>query len=59
MAGSDTGDYGGIDGSFKMTVTIKEVDSWPRCAKAGQTLLGTRVPLTGAGTLSISQAGVA
>jgi hypothetical protein len=53
MAGSGTGAYQGISGTFKTTVTIAEVDSWPNCPVAGpDTLLSEDIFVTGSGTVS-------
>jgi hypothetical protein len=51
-AGSGTGAYTGISGNFNVTVTINEVDSWPRCPRSGQTLLSQSVFVTASGTVS-------
>jgi hypothetical protein len=53
-AGSGTGAYKGITGSFKLTVTINEVDSWPRCPRTGQGLLTETVFGVGEGNVSLS-----
>jgi hypothetical protein len=39
VAGSGAGAYKGIRGSFKMTITIAEVDPWPKCSIAGPDVL--------------------
>lgn len=50
---SGTGAYKGISGSLQMTVSINEVDSWPKCPRSGQTRLLTQtVFATGSGTVS-------
>jgi hypothetical protein len=54
VAGSGTGEYQGISGAFKMTVTINEVDSWSRCPRSGQTLITESVFSTGSGVVSFS-----
>lgn len=51
-AGSGTGSYRGIHGGLKMTVTINEVDSWPKCPRTGQGLLAESVFLTASGIVS-------
>ncbi len=48
MAGSGTGAYKGISGTFQMTITIYEVDSWPKCSA----LLAQDIFMTGSGTVS-------
>ncbi len=48
VAGSGTGAYKGISGNFTTTVTIHEVDSWPKC----NALLAQDVFITGSGTVS-------
>lgn len=50
VAGSGTGAYKGISGNFKMTITIHEVDSWPKC----KALLSQAIFITGSGTVSLS-----
>lgn len=53
VAGSGTGADQGISGSFTMTITIAEVDSWPTCPVAGPaTLLSEDIFITGSGTVS-------
>jgi hypothetical protein len=53
VAGSGTGAYQGISGDFTMTVTVAEVDAWPRCAVAGaDVLLSEDIFLTGSGNVS-------
>ncbi len=52
VAGSGTGAYKGISGSFKLVVTVNEVDTWPKCPRSGQTLLTQSVFVTGSGTVS-------
>jgi len=52
VAGSGTGSYKAIRGTFKQTVTINEVDSWPKCPRTGQDLLTQSVFVTGQGTVS-------
>jgi hypothetical protein len=53
VASSGTGAYKGVSGNFKMTVTIAEVDSWPKCPVAGpDVLLAEDIFITGAGTVS-------
>jgi hypothetical protein len=51
VSGSGTGAYKGISGSFKMTVTVNEVDSWPKCPRSGQTLIAESVYLTASGAV--------
>jgi hypothetical protein len=50
VAGSGTGAYRGISGNFTMTITIHEVDSWPKC----KALLAQTIFITGSGTVSFS-----
>jgi hypothetical protein len=52
VAGSGTGAYKRIRGTFNMTVTVNEVDSWPKCPRTGQTLLTQSVFVTGSGIVS-------
>ena len=55
VAGSGTGTYKGISGSFRMAVSIAEVDSWPNCPTAGpDTLLSEAIFFTGSGRVSLS-----
>ena len=54
VPGSGTGAYKGISGSFNLTVTINEVDSWPKCPRTGQTLLTQTVFAIGSGVVSFS-----
>jgi len=51
VAGSGTGLYQGISGSFAMAVTIDEVDAKPVCDGTGK-FLAQVILLTGAGTVS-------
>ncbi len=53
VSGSGTGAYKGISGSFKMTVTINEVDSWPKCSRTGQSLLTQSAFITASGNVSL------
>ena len=48
VAGSGTGDYKGISGSFNVSITVHEVDSWPKC----QTLLAETIVTSGSGKVS-------
>ncbi len=50
VAGSGTGAYRGISGSFTTTITIHEVDSWPKCSA----LLAQTIVQASAGTVSFS-----
>ena len=50
VAGSGTGSYKGMGGNFKMTITINEVDSWPKCSA----LLAETIYTSGSGTVSFS-----
>lgn len=53
VAGSGTGAYQGISGDFTMTVTVAEVDAWPKCPLAGaDVLLSEDIFLTGSGNVS-------
>ena len=53
MAGSGTGAYKGISGDFKTTVTINEVDSWPKCPRNDTTpVLSQSLFITGSGAVS-------
>jgi len=54
VPGSGTGAYKGISGSFNLTVTVNEVDSWPKCPTTGQTLIAQTVYSTGSGLVSFS-----
>ncbi|MGD0809256.1 MAG: hypothetical protein ABSA91_06055 [Acidimicrobiales bacterium] len=46
--GSGTGAYKGISGNFNMTVTVHEVDSWPK----GNALLSQTIVTSGSGTVT-------
>ena len=48
VAGSGTGAYKGFSGTFLMTITIHEVDSWPQC----NALLAQDIFMSGSGTAS-------
>jgi hypothetical protein len=48
VAGSGTGAYKGISGTFKTTITIHEVDSWPKCTG----FLAEEIFTAGSGTVS-------
>jgi hypothetical protein len=48
VAGSGTGDYKGINGSFKVSITVHEVDSWPKCGA----LLAETIVISGSGNVS-------
>jgi hypothetical protein len=48
VAGSGTGVYKGISGTFTTSITIHEVDSWPRC----KALLAQTIFTTGSGNVS-------
>ena len=51
VAGSGRGQYRGITGTFDLTITINEVDSWPNCS--GTTpYLAQSVFLSGTGRVS-------
>jgi hypothetical protein len=50
--GSGAGEYGGIAGSFALTVTVNEVDPWPRCSASS--LLAQTVFLSGVATVGFS-----
>jgi hypothetical protein len=50
VADSGTGAYKTISGNFQMTVTIHEVDSWPKCVA----LLAEDIFITGSGTVAFS-----
>jgi hypothetical protein len=52
VPGSGTGVYKGIGGTFQLTTTINEVDSWPNCPRAGQNLIAQTVFVTGLGAVS-------
>jgi len=53
VAGSGTDAYTDINGNFNVTVTINEVDSWPRCPRSGQTsFLSQSVFFTASGMVS-------
>jgi hypothetical protein len=51
VTGSGTGSYRGISGSFRMTVTINEVDTKPVCDGTSR-FLSQFIMLTGPGTVS-------
>jgi hypothetical protein len=53
-AGSGTGAYKGISGSFNLTVTINEVDSWPTCSRSDQSLLTQSTFVVGVGNVSLN-----
>jgi hypothetical protein len=46
--GSGTGAYKGISGNFNMTVTVHQVDSWPKC----NPLLSQTIVTSGSGTVT-------
>jgi hypothetical protein len=48
VAGSGTSDYKGISGSFSVSSTVHEVDSWPKC----RALLAETVVTSGSGSVS-------
>jgi hypothetical protein len=50
VVGSGTGAYKGISGNFKLTITINEVDSWPKCTS----LLAESIYTSGSGPVSFS-----
>ena len=53
VAGSGTGAYKGISGSFKLTITANEVDAKPGCQPfSGSPLLAQTVVIAGSGTVS-------
>jgi|SRR5947209_12736135 len=54
VAKSGTGDYVNIAGSFDVTVTVNEVDSWPTCPSSSQTLLAQTIFLSGTATVSFA-----
>jgi hypothetical protein len=49
VAGSGTGAYKGIGGELKLTTTVHEVDSWPKCA----VLLSESIVIAGSGTVNL------
>jgi hypothetical protein len=54
VEGSGTRAYRGLSGTFTLTITINEVDSWPTCPKTDTApFLAQTVFLTGAGTVSL------
>ena len=55
VAGSGTGAYKGISGSFKLIVTDNEVAAWPKCPRTGQTLLTQSEFVIGSGVVSFGQ----
>jgi len=53
VPGSGTGAYAGIRGSFKLTITVNEVDATPGCQPfSGTPLLAQSIFITGSGTVS-------
>ena len=48
VSGSGIGDYEGISGSFKVSITVHEVDSWPKCRE----LLAETIVTSGSGNVS-------
>ena len=53
VAGSGTGAYSGIRGSFRLTITANEVDAKPGCKPfSGSPLLAQSIFITGSGTVS-------
>jgi hypothetical protein len=54
VTGSGTGAYKGLRGTFNMTITINEVESWPTCPKTDTSpFLAQSVFITGTGTVSL------
>ncbi len=49
LAGSGTGAYRDMSGTFVLTITVHEVDSWPGCTA----LLAETIYMAGSGTVSI------
>src|SRR5262249_21645138 len=52
VAGSGTGAYRGISGSFTLTITGTEVDGKPGCQPFGGPLLAQSIFVSGSGTVS-------
>jgi hypothetical protein len=53
VAGSGRGAYKGISGSFKLTITVNEVDAKPGCQPfSGSALLAQTIFIDGSGTVS-------
>jgi hypothetical protein len=48
IVGSGTGDYKGISGSFTVSITVHEVDSWSKC----RALLAESIVTSGSGSVS-------
>jgi hypothetical protein len=54
VAGSGTGAYKGISGSFTLTITGSEVDAKPGCQPfSGSALLAQSIVISGSGTVSL------
>jgi hypothetical protein len=52
VAGSGTGAYKGISGSFKLTITVNEVDGQSSCHNGASVLLAQALFITGSGTVA-------
>jgi hypothetical protein len=52
VAGSGTGAYKGISGSFKLTITVNEVDGQSSCHNGAGVLLAQALFIVGPGTVS-------
>jgi hypothetical protein len=58
VAGSGTGAYTEISGSFKLTITLNEVDAKPGCQPfSGTALLAQSLVIAGSGTVSFGPTG--
>ncbi len=54
VAGSGTGAYEGLSGNFNLTITINEVESWPKCPKTDTSpFLAETIFFNGTGTVSL------
>jgi hypothetical protein len=54
VLGSGTGAYKGLNGTFKMNITINEVEKWPSCPKTDTSpFLAQTVFLSGSGSVSL------
>jgi hypothetical protein len=51
-AGSGTGAYKGISGSFTLTITVNEVDGQSSCHHGASVLLSPALFIFGSGTIS-------
>ena len=58
VAGSGTGAYRGISGTFTMTVTIDEIVAKSKCNPSGE-FLAQAIVMTGSGTVSLRSASAA